>query len=253
MTSTDDSTRVPPPAAATWPELDTLRALGPDLALFEPGIRDAGFAHALAAAGAPVPDDWLALLAATDGLVLRNRETGAVVLRVTGAGGLTVVERDGRPALLVGSWWLRPFGYARESIELWIADGMLAGAYERSHPHEPLQRQPFGARPLDVRAMLRFGLARIDARADSEQDREAGLVAALYAERSWGWYLASDDDRHARLVAAGRHAAARAWAEHMAAELQDEIESCTRAGEHGAASKAERARDTWLACLSTPA
>ena len=41
--------------------------------------------------------------------------------------------------------------------------------------------------------------------------------------------------------------AARAWCAEMIARLDDDAASCTRAGDHGAASKAERQRERWAA------
>lgn len=230
-----------------WPELAALRALPPGVALFAPGVTDPAFADALAARDAPVPAELRALYRATDGVVLRNRQTDEVVFRLVPADAIAVGLRDDHPVLLIGSWWLRPFGYARESIELWLDGSALTGAYERRHPGQPHHQLRFGARPFDVRAMLRFALSRVEAEAETEREREAGIVDALYAERSWGWYLAGDEERFEQLVSAGRRAAARAWAERMAADLLEDAESCTRVGDHGAASKAERAHEAWLA------
>jgi hypothetical protein len=190
-----------------WPELEAIRALPPGKALLAPGVTDVGFADELAAKGTPVPTELRQLLAATDGLVLRNVETDEVVLRFASAQTLAAGERDGRQVLVIASWWLRPFGHARETIELWLEDGLLTGGYERRHATEPLQRVRFGTRPFDVRAMLRFGLDRAQARAASAEERERGIVDALLAERSWGWYLADDAQRAALIrtsAAAGR-------------------------------------------------
>lgn len=230
-----------------WPELDAIRALPAGKALLAPGVTQLGFADELEARGAAVPTELLRLLAATDGLVLRNLETDEVVLRFESSQTLAAAERDGRAALVLASWWLRPFGHARETIELWVEDGMLTGAYERQHPSQPGERVRFGARPLDVRAMLRFGLDRVAARGESAQERELGIVDALLAERSWGWYLADDDERVALMVRAGRRAQALAHCQRMAAELQGDAESSTRSGDHGEATRAERAADAWLA------
>ena len=235
------------PAAPSWPELAAIRALPDGDALLAPGITDVGFAAELAAGGAPVPAELLELLAATDGLVLRNSETSEVVFRLESAQTMKAADRDDHPVLALASWWLRPFGHALESIQLWLEDGALTGAYERRHPGQPLHHLRFGTRSFDVRAMLGFALARSQARAETERERELGIVDALLAELSWGWYLADDDHRFELVVAAKRPAPARAYGERLAAELLDDAESCTRAGDHGAATQAERARDTWLA------
>ena len=241
----DEPTEIPAPP--TWPELEAIRALPSGIALLAPGITTAGFADALDARGTPVPAELLALLAATDGLVLRNRETDEVVLRFESSQTLAAAERDGRQVLLLASWWLRPFGHARETLELWFDDGLLSGAYERRHPSQPVTWVRFGARPFDVRAMLRFGLGRVEAQSEGEQDRELGVVSSLLAERSWGWYLADDDERVAIMVRAGRRAQALAYCRRMAEDLQGDAESSTRAGEHGEATRAERAAEAWLA------
>lgn len=239
------------PAPPRWPELAAIHALPDGVALLAPGITDVGFAHELAAAGAPVPRELLELLAATDGLVLRNAETSEVVFRLESAQTMKAADRDGYPVLAMASWWLRPFGHALESIQLWHEDGALTGAYERRHPNQPLHVLRFGTRPLDVRAMLRFALARSQARAETDRERDLGIVDALLAELSWGWYLADDVERFELVVAAKRPAPARAYCERLAAELQGDAESCTRAGDHGAATKAERERDAWLARART--
>ncbi|HVV85202.1 MAG TPA: hypothetical protein VHE35_19205 [Kofleriaceae bacterium] len=243
MASMDD--RPPPPPR--WPELDALRALPDGVALFAPGITDTAFASALAEAGAPVPAALLELLAATDGLVVRNVETTEVVFRLETAAAMKVVERDGGPVLAIASWWLRPLGHELETIHLWLDGGALSGGYELRRAGQPAHLQRFGTRPFDVRDLLRFALARSQARAETAHERDHGIVDALLAERSWGWYLAGDVERFELLVAAGRRAAARAHCERLAADLLDDAESCTRAGDHGAATKAERARDAWLA------
>lgn len=239
------ASRPPPPPA--WPELAALRALPPDQAQLAPGITHAGFAVELADRGAPVPDELLALYAAIDGLVLRNPQADEVVFRLVPASELALVERDGRVALRIAAWDDRAIGHARASTELWLEDGALTGAFERRHPGQPLARVRFATRPLDVRAMLRFAVARVEAQATDPRERDLGVVAALHAERGWPWYLADDDGRFELLHAAGRTDAARAWCAEMIARLDDDAASCTRAGDHGAASKAERQRERWAA------
>jgi hypothetical protein len=197
-----------PPPVPDWPELAALRALPPGDALLAPGITQVDFARELAARGAPVPAELLELLAATDGLVLRNCETGEVVFRLETAQGLAVAERDGRPVLAIGSWWIRPFGHSRESIQLWLDGDLLTGAFERAHPGEAPQQARFGARPLDVREVLRFALAKVEARAGTEHERELGIVGALEGELSWEWYLADDGER-SRMLADAPAAAAK--------------------------------------------
>jgi hypothetical protein len=192
-------TVTPEELVPAWPELEAIRALPPGKALLAPGITQLGFVAELEARGAPVPPELLQLLAATDGLVLRNVETDEVVLRFQSSQTLAAGERDGRRVLVIASWWLRPFGHARETIELWLEDGLLTGAYERRHPTQPPHRLRFGARPFDLRAMLRFGLDRALATAASAEERERGVVDSLLAERSWGWYLADDAERAALL------------------------------------------------------
>ena len=172
-----------------------------------------------------------------------------VVFRLVPASELALVERDGRVALRIAAWDDRAIGHARASTELWLEDGALTGASERRHPGQPLARVRFATRPLDVRAMLRFALLRVEAEATDPRERDLGVVVALHAERAWPWYLADDDDRFELLRAAGRTAAARAWCAEMSARLDDDAASCTRAGDHGAASKAERQRDRWAARL----
>ncbi len=238
-----------PPSPPAWPELTALRALPPDQAQLAPGITHAGFAAELAERGAPLPADLLALYAATDGLALRHPATDEVVFRLVPASELAVVERDARATLRIAAWDDRAIGHARASTELWLEDGALTGAFERRHPGQPLARVRFATRPLDVRAMLRFAVARVEAQATDPRERDLGVVAALHAERGWPWYLADDDDRFELLRAAGRTAAARAWCAEMIARLDDDAASCTRAGDHGAASKAERQCDRWGARL----
>ena len=238
-----------PPSPPAWPELTALRALPPELAQLAPGITHAGFAAELADRGAPLPDDLLALYAATDGLALHHPATDEVVCRLLPASELAVVERDGRATLRIAAWDDRAIGHGRASTELWLEDGALTGAFERCHPGQPLARVRFATRPLDVRAMLRFALLRVEAPATDPRERDLGVVVALHAERGWPWYLADDDDRFELLRAADRTAAARAWCAEMIARLDDDAASCTRAGDHGAASKAERQRERWAAWL----
>ena len=238
-----------PPAPPTWPELAALRALPPAQARLAPGITHAGFAVELADRGAPVPGELMALYAATDGLELRNPTTDEVVFALAPARELAVTVRDGQPVLRLGGWDADATGHARVETELWLAGGALTGALTRRHPTRPPEQLRFAARLLDVRAVLRFALSRVAARRAHATEDDLGIVAALHVEQSWPWYFASDDDRFELLRAGGHIAAARAWCAAMIADLDEDVASCTRAGDHGDARRAERQRERWQARL----
>jgi hypothetical protein len=150
--------RFPPPPPATWREIAELRALAiadPDHCQIGPPSTHVEFAARLEASGARLPGELLALYAACSHLALSCRHIAASAGSICPGDALRV--RDGRLILFdrikrhpvtllveqpgisilqaIGTWWL-----------------MLED-----------DRAPAIKRPLDLQAMLRFALRRMDA------------------------------------------------------------------------------------------
>lgn len=150
--------RFPPPPPAAWRELAELRALAiadPDHCQIGPPATHVEFAARLEASGARLPGELLAFYAACGHLALACRHVVASAGRICPGDALRV--RDGRLILFdrikrhpvtllveqpgisivqaIGTWWLV------------LED----------------DRAPAIKRPLDLQAMLRFALRRMDA------------------------------------------------------------------------------------------
>jgi hypothetical protein len=162
--------RFPPPPPATWRELAELRALAlahPEHCQVGPPVTHVEFAGRLEASGTRLPGELLAFYAACSHLALACRRVPASAGSICAGDALRV--RDGRVILFdrikrhpvtllveqpgisilqaIGTWWLV------------LED----------------DRAPAIKRPLDLQAMLRFALRRVD----------AASLEALLTDLSW--------------------------------------------------------------------
>jgi hypothetical protein len=150
--------RHPPPAPATWREIAELRALAardPALCRIGPPATNVEFAARLAAAGTALPGELLALYAACSHLELTCRHVA------TPAGGIGPGEalriRDGR-VILFDRIKRHPAMMLVEQPGISIAQALGAWWLVLEDDRAPATR-----RPLDLQALLRFALRRIDA------------------------------------------------------------------------------------------
>jgi hypothetical protein len=149
--------RFPPPPAPDWPELFALRRAAlespPSCRLGAPAAHVA-FAHELERRGLPLPDELLALYAFADGFELTARAApGLPVLALVASASIDELdageEQPPRALLFQG-------GDAEQLCVYRDGDGRWQLLFE--YDYEPVAR-----RPLDVRALLRFGLERMAA------------------------------------------------------------------------------------------
>jgi hypothetical protein len=192
--------RFPPPPAPDWPELTALRRLAetqPELCRLRPPASHVGFAHELGRRGLPLPDEVLALYAAMDGfdLTARAAPTLPVLALVPSE---SIDERDpdeglpARTALFQGgdAEQLCVYRDRQGAEERWQANGGRGadggnaadgGGRGRWMVVFEYDYEPVARRPLDVRALLRFGMARVEA-----------PVEALEGELGWDRFLGVD-------------------------------------------------------------
>jgi hypothetical protein len=166
----DRAQRFPPPPPVTWRELDELRALAeadPALCRLGPPARHVEFAARLLAAGCELPGELLALYAAVGQVELTCRHLAASAGAICGGEALRV--RDGRVIL---------FDRVKRHPRLMLIEqpGMsLAQALGTWWLVLEDDRAPATRRPLDLQAVLRFALRRV----------EAPSLEALLTELSW--------------------------------------------------------------------
>lgn len=154
----DRAERFPPPAAVTWREIDELRALAaadPGLCRLGPPARHVEFAARLAQAGCALPAELLAVYAAVGHVELSCRRVEASAGAICGGEALRI--RDDRVIL---------FDRVKRHPRLMLIEqpGMsIAQALGTWWLVLEDDRAPATRRPLDLQAMLRFALRRVDA------------------------------------------------------------------------------------------
>jgi hypothetical protein len=162
--------RFPPPAPVTWRELAELRALAerwPEHCRIGPPAAHVEFAARLAASGTEVPGELLALYAACSHVALTCRHVAAPAGGVCAGDALRV--RDGR-LILFDRIKRHPATLLIEQPGVSIASELGAWWLVLEDEHAPATR-----RPLDLQALLRFALRRM----------EAPTLEALLTDLSW--------------------------------------------------------------------
>jgi len=150
--------RFPPPPAVTWREVGELRALAdrhPELCRIGPPVAHVEFAARLAASGTELPRELLALYAACSHVELTCRHVATAAGSVCPGEALRV--RDGRLILFDRSR-RRPALMLIEQPGLSIAQALGAWWMVLEDDRAPATR-----RPLDLQAVLRFALRRVEA------------------------------------------------------------------------------------------
>lgn len=164
------ASKFPPPAAATWPELDELRALAarhPDVCTVAAPVDSVCFAQDLEDDGLPLPDELLALYAFADGFdlsCLADPKGGPVFSLLPSVSIDASDEEEGYPrraAVFQGGDEVQLCVFRDAKKQWWLV-------YE--HEYRPIARKAF-----DLRDLVRFGLRRL----------HAPTFEALFAELSW--------------------------------------------------------------------
>lgn len=163
--------RFPPPAAVSWREIGELRALAhsdPELCRLGPPVSHVEFASRLAADGNELPEELLALYAACGHVALGCRRVAAA-----SAGGICAGDelrvRDGR-VILFDRRGRNPLMQFLEQPGVSIAQALGTWWMVLEDDRAPATR-----RPLDLQALLRFALRRV----------EAPTLEALVTELAW--------------------------------------------------------------------
>jgi len=141
-----------PPAPLVWPELADVRRLAAKT--LAPPVDNVAFAAALKGDGLPLPDELLALYATCDGFsVEASIQPGLFVFSLLPSNAIDVLDAESeypRRAVIFE-------GLDDEHLSVFLdATGRFQVVFEYSD-------EPVAARPLDLRALLRFGLARASA------------------------------------------------------------------------------------------
>jgi hypothetical protein len=167
--------RFPPPPAVTWRELAELRALAiaePGLCRLGPPVAHVEFAARLAATGTELPGELLALYAACGYIALGGRRVAGPVGGICAGDALRV--RDGRVILFD-----RERGHPRTLMveQPGVSIAQLLGAWWLVLEDD---RAPAIKRPLDLQALVRFALRRV----------EAPSMEALLTDLAWRRFFA---------------------------------------------------------------
>ena len=169
--------KFPPPAPVKWSEIDELRTAAerhPEACSIGPAVGNVYFAKELQDDGIPLPDELLALYAVCDGFHLAcAAATHVPVLSLLPGSSIdTSEEEDGYPrraAVFQGGDELQLSVY-RDRQSQWCL------VYEYEY-------RPIGKQRLDLRELVRFGLARMNAAA----------VEALDDQLSWDRFFGISD------------------------------------------------------------
>ena len=167
--------RFPPPPAATWREIDELRALAaghPELCRVGSPASHVEFAARLAAAGTELPGELLALYAACSHVELTCRRVAASAGSICPGEALRV--RDGR-VILFDRVKRHPAMMLIEQPGISIAQALGTWWLVLEDDRAPMTR-----RPLDLQGLLRFALRRMD----------AASLESLLTELSWRRFFA---------------------------------------------------------------
>lgn len=160
--------RFPPPAPAAWPEVALLRLAAerqPDACRISAPVENVYFTKVLEDAGLPLPEELIALYAACDGFELSC--AAATYLPVFGL----LPSRAMEACEAEGKWGRRAAAFhGGDEVQLSIyrdrkKSWRLVFEYEY---------RAIGEKPLDVRELLRFGVARMN-----------GPLDVLEQELSW--------------------------------------------------------------------
>jgi hypothetical protein len=150
--------RFPPPPAVTWQEIGELRSLAarcPELCQIGPPASHVEFAARLAADGTELPGELLALYAACDRISLTCRHVVAPAGGICAGDALRV--REGR-AVLFDRRKRHPATMLIEQPGVSIAQALGTWWMVLEDDRAPATR-----RPLDLQALLRFALQRVEA------------------------------------------------------------------------------------------
>lgn len=150
--------RFPPPAAVSWREIGEVRALAerhPELCQVGPPASHVEFTVRLAAEGTELPVELLALYAACDRIALTCRHVAAPAGGICAGDALRV--REGR-AVLIERRKRHPATMLIEQPGVSIAQALGTWWMVLEDDRAPATR-----RPLDLQALLRFALQRVEA------------------------------------------------------------------------------------------
>ncbi len=141
-----------PPAPLAWPELADVRRIAAET--LAPPVDNVAFAAALKDDGLPLPDELLALYATCDGFsVEASIQPGLCVFSLLPSNAIDVLDAES--------------GYPRRAVVFEGLDdehlSVFLDATEGFQVVFEYAGEPVAARPLDLRALLRFGTARASA------------------------------------------------------------------------------------------
>jgi hypothetical protein len=165
--------RFPAPAPATWPELAELSAAAeryPSVCKVGGPIQNAAFVHELEQDGILVPEEALAVYAWSDGFDLSCLAAEYLpVFSLLPSDSIDVSDEEGsyprRAVLFQGGDEVQFSVYRDSKTQWWLV-------YECEY-------EPIGRRLLDLRELIRYGLARM----------RAPTTDALVNELSWNRYF----------------------------------------------------------------
>jgi len=155
--------KFPPPLAAAWPELSELQATvarNSDVCSIGSPVQSIYFAKEFEEDGLPLPGELLALYAWADGFDLSCLTTRVPVFSLLPSQSIDVSDAgEGYPrraAVFQGGDEVQLSVYRDRKKQWWLV-------YE-------YESQPIGKKVVDLRALVQFGLRRMNATVDDELD-----------------------------------------------------------------------------------